>query len=189
MSDSRFVPPAELDPHPSMAAISTAGAEVIMLGPRSRLALRCCPADIEATEEAWGEPIPTRVTAASALNGHAALCLGPDEWLFIAPAAAGSTITEQLTRAFGPRPFSLVDVSERSQALMVTGTRASELLAAGCPIDLEEGFFPPGTATRTLFGRAEIMLWRVSSESFYVEYWRSYSLYIWQLLKAAAKDM
>ena len=61
---------------------------------------------------------------------------------------------------------SLVDVSHRQIGLVVSGPAAARALNAGCPLDLGLKAFPVGFATRTLFDKAEIVLWRRAQETF-----------------------
>jgi sarcosine oxidase subunit gamma len=62
------------------------------------------------------------------------------------------------------------------------------VLNGGCPLDLDPSAFPAGAATRTVFGKAEIVLLREADDRFRVECWRSFSDYVFGLLEAAARD-
>ena len=42
----------------------------------------------------------------------------------------------------------------------VTGALAADILSTGVMLDLDPAAFPVGMATRTLFVKAEIVLWR-----------------------------
>jgi sarcosine oxidase subunit gamma len=42
--------------------------------------------------------------------------------------------------------------------------------------------------TRTLFGKAEIVLWRTGATEFHLEVWRSFSDYVVGCLREAARD-
>jgi sarcosine oxidase, subunit gamma len=82
--------------------------------------------------------------------------LGPDEWLLVAPAGDSPDFS-----VLEGRHHSLVDVSHRYAAFVVEGDSAPLILAAGCPLDLHPDVFTVGMATRTLLGKAEIVLWRL----------------------------
>ena len=43
--------------------------------------------------------------------------------------------------------------------------------------------------TRTVFAKAEIVLWRPAEHVFRLEVWRSFSLYVVQLLHEVARDL
>lgn len=119
--------------------------------------------------------LSVRCPAAPAPPGaHAVLRLGPDEWLVL--GAAGSV----------PGAASVVDVSDGYAAFRVAGAGAADLLNEGCPLDLSDAAFPPGSCTRTLFGKAEIVLWRPGPEAaFHVEVARSFAAYVAALLEQA----
>ena len=57
------------------------------------------------------------------------------------PGEAGASQSE-LGAALQGLAHSLVDVSQRQSALAVTGPRARDLLASGCPLDLDPGVVP-----------------------------------------------
>ncbi|MFC7053927.1 sarcosine oxidase subunit gamma [Hansschlegelia quercus] len=115
--------------------------------------------------------------------------LGPDEWLLGAPESDGDLLQQGIERALSSRFFSLVDISHRNVAIEISGPAAAEALNAGCPLDLSEAAFPNGSATRTLLGKAEIVLARPSAAPVYrVECWRSFATYAHGFLIEAASS-
>lgn len=159
------------------------------LPPTGRWVLHADPADADAMATAWGAPLPPMLRAAGhhpngAGGDRAALMLGPDEWLLLAddPAAVAG-FTPALP------PHSLVDVSDRQLGIELTGHGVPTLLNAGTPLDLADAAFPPGSATRTLFGKVEILLWRIDADRWRLEFWRSYADYVTRLLARGAADV
>lgn len=137
-----------------------------------RLALRGDPAALGA---AFGIALPTAPCRSAAAGGRTALWLGPDEWLLLSP--------DRLDLADVPGG-AVVDVSHRQVGLLLDGPAAADVLAAGCPLDLHPAAFPPGTCTRTVFGKAEIVLWR-KEDGFHLEVWRSFVAYVGALISEA----
>jgi sarcosine oxidase, subunit gamma len=171
------------------APLITAGALLQPLPPATRYILRGGP-DMRATAEgAFGVVIPSHACRASAKDGRAALWLGPDEWLLIAPEAANAATASALGAALEGRPHSLVDVSHRQTAFTVSGPDAPLLLGSGCPLDLDESAFPVDMCTRTMLAKAEVVLWRTAPQAFRVEVWRSFAAYVSQYLAEAARGM
>jgi sarcosine oxidase subunit gamma len=122
-------------------------------------------------------------------NGLTIARLGPDEWLLLGADAASGTIEQGLNEALAGRVHSLVDISHRQVAIEVSGLRAREVLNGGCPLDLADEAFPAGSATRTLFGKAEIVLIRSgAAATFRVECWRSFAPYVYGLLTEIASE-
>jgi sarcosine oxidase subunit gamma len=55
-------------------------------------------------------------------------------------------------------------------------------------LDLDAAAFPVGMATRTLFAKTEIVLWRRESMRFHIEVWRSFAGYLHGLLGEAVRE-
>ena len=130
------------------------------------------------------------IACRSASNSKwAALWLGPDEQLVLAPVADGEAVASQLRAALSTLPHSLVDVSHRQIAIEICGPTAQTLLSAGCPLDLHVASFPLGMCTRTILGKADIVLWRTGADAFHVEVWRSFAAYVTRFLAEASREL
>ena len=115
--------------------------------------------------------------------------LGPNEWLIGGPEADGATIEAEIEAALAGQVHALTDVSHRNVAIEISGTEAPAILNAGCPLDLSPEAFASGAATRTLLGKAEIVLMRPGEAPvFRVEVWRSFAAYAHGFLVEAARD-
>src|ERR1039457_130132 len=89
---------------------------------------------------------------------------------------------------FGLRSHSLVDVSHRQTGLEMSGPRAADILNSGCPLDLDVSAFAVGMCTRTVFAKAEIVLWRIAADVFRLEVWRSFTDYVARFLGEVARE-
>ena len=130
---------------------------------------------LQATPEAaatLGLPMPAPLTATNRV-----LWLGPEEWLLLSEPATPSG------------PASLVDISDRYSAVALRGVAVPALLNEGCPLDLADAAFPPAACTRTLFGKAEIILWRVNAGEWRVLVARSFAPYLLGMLHDALADL
>ncbi|HYB32235.1 MAG TPA: sarcosine oxidase subunit gamma family protein [Steroidobacteraceae bacterium] len=157
------------------------------LPPATRYSLRGGSAVRAAVERAFGAPLPASACRAGVRGERAALWLGPDEWLLLAPEAHAASLAPALEAALADLPHSLVDVSHRQCAFCVAGPQAALVLAAGCPLDLDVAAFPPQMCTRTMLAKAEVVLWRTASEAFRLEVWRSFAAYVSQFLVEAGR--
>ncbi len=135
----------------------------------------------------FGAELPSQLGAAGEGDKRAALWLGPDEWLLIADAADVAAIGDVLELVLEGTAHSLVDVSHRQIGLIASGPAAAHVLNAGCPLDLSLNAFPAGFATRTLFDKVEIVLWRRAQAAFHVEVWRSFAPWLAVSLAEAAR--
>jgi len=135
----------------------------------------------------FGAEPPSRLGPAGESQERAALWLGPDEWLLLADSADAADIGGVLESVLEGTAHSLVDVSHRQIGLIASGPAAARVLNAGCPLDLDPHAFPVGFATRTLFDKIEIVLWRRAETSFHIEVWRSFASYLAGSLAEAAR--
>lgn len=150
----------------------------------TRLALRAPAESVSVLSSALGVTLPTAPKTSGSAGGRSALWLGPDEWLVI--DEAGSDLLSLLSGA--DALHSAVDVSHRNVGIIVSGPGAEVTLSAGCPQDLSLEIFPVGACSRTIFGKAEIVLFRTEDDTFRVECWRSFSEYVFGLLAEGAED-
>lgn len=156
--------------------------------PLSRFVFRGDADAQAAAGVAFGVPLPQDACRARVQGDRAALWLGPDEFLLLAPDEAGASIAADITATLSSRPHALVDVSHRQVGLVVHGPRAEWLLESQCPLPLNLRDFPVGMCTRTLYSKAEIVLWRTTESSFHIEVWRSFSRYVAELLGEVARE-
>ena len=147
-----------------------------------------------AASTAWGVPFADEACRARAAAERATLWLGPDEYL-LWDGASGADLKEAaalaaaIERALGELPHALVDISQRQIGLRLSGPHAAEILSGGCPLDLDIEQFPVGACTRTVFAKADIVLWRTAPDTFHLEVWRSFGAYVSELLREIATDL
>jgi len=177
LSTARQAPPLDLP------------SGVRLLPPAARFTLRGRAPVMAAAGAALGLNISDVACRSSANGQRAVLWMGPDEQLILAPAEGGESLGAHLRDALGALPHSLVDMSHRQLALEVSGPTAQTLLNAGCPLDLHISAFPVGMCTRTVLGKADIVLWRTGPDSFHVEVWRSFADYVARFLTEAAREL
>ena len=135
----------------------------------------------------FGVEPPSELGPAGEGAGRGALWLGPDEWLLIADGAETADIGDVLESVLDGTAHSLVDVSHRQIGLIASGPAAARVLNAGCPLDLDFHVFPVGFATRTVFDKVEIVLWRRAEATFHIEVGRSFAPWLVGSLAEAAR--
>jgi len=169
-------------------ARSSASIAVARTPMAARLIVRGGDSAVATMGEAFGVALPRDACRARIAGERAALWLGPDEWLLIAPGSGGEELLHELTEALGQEPASVVDVSHRQVGITVAGPEGVGALNSFNALDLAESAFPVGMCTRTLFGKAEIVLWRTAREAFRIEVWRSFAPYVMDCLEEAIID-
>ena len=163
-------------------------SEVTLLSGLGRLSLRGTPEVLAAAGAAFGLQLPEQACRAAEGDARAALWLGPDEQLLLVQQEVWPGVLAALISGLQGMPHSLVDISQRQIALHIGGAGVTELLSAGCPLDLHLRAFPVGMCTRTLLAKAPIVLWRTAAEEFHLEVWRSLAPYVQQLLREVARE-
>jgi sarcosine oxidase subunit gamma len=93
-----------------------------------------------------------------------------------------------LQRALAGMTHSLVDTSHAQAAFEVSGAQAATALNTGCPLNLVPLSFPVDMCTRTVFAKAQIVLWRTGPKTFRVKTGRSLAPYVTQILALAARE-
>lgn len=157
--------------------------------PASRLIFRGNATARAGAGQAFGIVLSETACRAATDGTRATLWLGPDEQLLLAPDGEIAGIEASIARALPDQAYALVDVSHRQVGFSIHGPQAEWLLESQCPLPLNLRDFPLGMCTRTMFGKAEIVLWRPAEQVFRVEVWRSFSLYVVQLLHEVAREI
>lgn len=154
--------------------------------PRIRISLRAGPDAYSAVKSAIGIALPQTPGSTATRADVAALWIGPDEWILLADQS--SDLIADLNEVAKTTLISAVDISHRNTAIEVAGGKATAALNGGCPRDLSLVAFPVGNCSRTILGKAEIVLWRLDENRFHLECWRSFSDYVWKFLVDAARS-
>jgi sarcosine oxidase subunit gamma len=167
------------------ARAGSANVSIKVAAPAYRLSLRAKADAVTELSQALDISLPQTPKTSTTSGLRAALWLGPNEWLVIDQGE--SNLMEACASVTAAH--SATDVSHRNVAMTVSGDGAEATLNAGCPQDLSLDAFPVGACSRTLFGKAEVVLLRVTEDTFRVECWRSFADYVFGLLEEGARDV
>ena len=171
--------------HPLQAGpLDVASVSVTLADNATRVSLRAKDNALPALSKALGMTLPVKPKTTASSGGRAALWIGPDEWLIIDDA--DSAVVADLAKA--KVLHSAVDISHRNVGIVVNGRGAAAVINGGCPQDLSLAVFPVGACSRTVLGKAEVVLLRTAEDTFRVECWRSFAPYVSGLLNEAAED-
>jgi sarcosine oxidase subunit gamma len=108
--------------------------------------------------ELLGARLPTTPNTWVASSAGRAIWLGPDEWLLTSAEHTPEELDEQARETVQPLGGAVVDVSAQRIGLRLTGSRARDVLAKGCSIDLHPRVFGRGRAAQTTVGLAGVIL-------------------------------
>jgi sarcosine oxidase, subunit gamma len=153
-----------------------------------KLMLRADVATAEAAGAALGLSLPPPINCAARGDNVRALRLGPDEHLLVMARDVLPGVAERLAQALAERHRAVVDLSARLFAVEIAGPAVRDVLAAGCPLDLHPSVFGPDRASRTLFGKTEIILDCLADDRFRLLANRSFMPYVRLLLAEASRE-
>jgi len=170
--------------------IERPGVRAALLPDRTRLAVRGrdgTPALVAAVAAALGFAPPVAANTVAASGEAAALWLAPGEWRIVGPAEARDRLVAALEAAVPRTLAGVVDVSDGHVGLRLDGPAAHEVLARGCPLDLDVELAAPASCARSLLGGVGVLLLRAdAAPHFEIEAPRSYAAHLWRWLEAAA---
>lgn len=152
----------------------------------ARFSLRIVPADLPAASAIWGAEIPAAIGRSISQGGRIAACLGPDEWLLIAPLADQDAIEAAFGDVYATTLHSLVDIGHREVAIAVEGPEAANALQSSIAADINA--MSIGEARRTIIDRVQIVLIREADDRFRVEVWHSFADHVWHLLAGICRE-
>lgn len=182
MADALIMP----EPARTAPLAASMGRHLRPAAPQARFSLRLAETSIATASAALGLELALPINRSATGAERSSLRLGPDEWLILAPVA--DAIGDALDHTLENTPYCLVDIGHRQTGLIVEGRHAAAMLNALCPLDLDAAQFPVGTATRTIFAKAEIVLWRTAPTAFHLEIWRSFAPYVAALLAEIGRE-
>ena len=108
---------------------------------------------------------------------------GPDDWFVLGAAGTQDSLMQTLRQAAGPRHCAVTDVSSGYAVLGLSGAVVREVLAQGCPLDLDPRVFGEGHSAGTHFFKASVWLWRTGAHEFELLVRSSFAAYVETLLE------
>jgi len=163
---------------------ANASVSIETAAPAARISLRATTRGAKDYGKKIGIELPTKPDQSASSSGLCALWIGPDEWLIVDDKKP----IEKLMPSRENAHYCATDVSHRNVAFLLSGDGAENTLSASAPRNLSVTTFPVGCASRTVFGKAEVVLLRTGKTSFRLECWRSFAPYVWDLLVDGAQD-
>ncbi len=163
------------------------GVRIDILPGCTRHVVQIAQQDLAAAEKKFDPPLPRRVGAMSVDADRLVLCLGPEEFLFLAPLGDKANLAAQLGSSSRKIPLSHVDIGHRQTALEISGRRSEALLSAGCPLDLHA--MPVPGCTRSVFEGVQLVVMKLAPNRYRLEVANSYAPFVRDLLCKAGQEM
>ncbi len=176
-------------PVQKVGTASTAGV-VLTLRPAATILRLCAPLDhapFVAALAAAGLSLPEDPCISEQWGDATAFWVAPGEWWLV---DIGATLTETTIRADLPaRPRAIVDLSHSRTIMRIGGSQAVDLVAKGCPLDLDPTAFPTGGCPQSVLAGVNLLLHRLPANAGFDLYVpRSYARHLWEWLQLAGAE-
>jgi sarcosine oxidase, subunit gamma len=144
-----------------LAAASSDAVRIDLVPPRSLVNLRGPATNdfVGRVEEATGFALSLEPNRWTGDLDRAAIWLGPDEWLLLAADGEAHGIAQAIRGAWPNEQWlSIVDVSHNHTSFLLAGSSARELIARGCPLDLDPSVFGAGDCAQTQMAKTRLFI-------------------------------
>lgn len=165
MAEEAQSPFARREPAVDAESLATIGGERVRLtslGFETALNVRGRPGDgafLRAVAGVLDLELPLTPNTTARGGDNRAFWLGPDEWLVMAPDGEAAALETRLRAACGADPWcSIVDVSDSTNGFVLAGPAARDVLAKGCPLDLDRRVFGPARCAQSVLAGTRILL-------------------------------
>jgi len=116
------------------------------------------PGFLEEAHRSFDLVLPTQPNTTARTDTLTAFWLGPESWLLVAGAASSLTAFAAKRDALNNQGGALFDVSASRVAWALTGPRAVDLLAKGCPLDFHPRAFAVGACAQSVYGHINVLI-------------------------------
>lgn len=142
---------------------------------------------IDETRRLFDITLPLAPNTTTRSDKLTALWLGPESWLLAAGAASALVDYPAKRDALNAAGGALFDVSASRVAWTISGPRAADVLAKGCPLDFHPRAFAAGTCAQSVFGHVSVLIdKRDDGPTFTVMVARSFARDVWHALCEAS---
>jgi sarcosine oxidase subunit gamma len=142
-----------------------------------------------AVRSVTGVDLPVKPNTTAQAGAFRILWLGPTEWWVVTTSGAEEKLVADLRQAFIGQHAAVIDASESRAVITLSGTKARDMLARGCSLDLHPRVFGPGQCAQTGLTKANIMLDQTdAAPSFDIYVLKSFADYLWQWFWLIGRD-
>ncbi|MEM8752527.1 MAG: sarcosine oxidase subunit gamma family protein [Pseudomonadota bacterium] len=114
--------------------------------------------------------------------------MSPDELMLVCGYGEAPALAAKIGEALAGTHHMAAVASDARAVFRIEGEGARELLAKGAPVDLSPADFGPGDVRRTRLGQVAAAFWLGEDGAFSLVCFRSLGGYVFDWLKASAKD-
>ena len=142
-----------------------------------------------AAKSMLGVALPTAPNTMAEAGIYQVAWVGPDEWLIYTADGAQTPLINKFRTACAGMHVAVVDVSDYYTVIRVSGQKARDLLAKGCPLDLHPDVFKTGQCAGSVFIKSTIRINCIDdSPVFDIQIRWSFAEYLWDNLVHGASE-
>jgi len=142
---------------------------------------------VATAQRLFGVALPLASGGTARSDALTALWLGPASWLLLAGDASSLNDFAAMREAFNDAGGALFDVSASRVGWTLSGPRAADVLAKGCPLDVHPRAFAAGTCAQSVYGHINVLVVRHrDAPAFTLLVARSFGREMWHSLCAAS---
>jgi sarcosine oxidase subunit gamma len=146
------------------------------------------PQFLSAIQQTLAIALPSHPNTVTQGSTHAALWLGPNEWLLQSTEPRNATVARTLRSSLAGQFAAAVDVTSSYTVVELSGDRAGAVIQKGCPLDLHPRVFAVGQCAQSHFFKAPIVLRPLAGDAYELVLRRSYADYAARMLLDAGEE-
>ncbi len=124
---------------------------------------------------------------ASVTDGDTTLLwTGPGQWFAVSASVGAEGLLAELEKRFSSTDATVSDLSHARTVMRVSGPAWKDLLAKGCPADIDA--MSPGDCVASLLSHCTVIIHCVAEDSADVYVFRSFGASLWEWLKRGAEE-
>jgi sarcosine oxidase subunit gamma len=139
-------------------------------------------AQVNGAPDGDGPPVLGSATA----GDTTLLWTGPGQWFAVAESASAEALVGDLKERLSSSDATLSDLSHARTVVRIGGSAWRELLAKGCPADIDA--MTPGDCAATLLSHFTVVIHCVADDCADVYVFRSFGASLWEWLRGGAEE-
>ena len=144
------------------------------------------PQRLRAVTAPLGLDADARANRAATGRDVVVLWTGADQWLVVSTRHRADELGHALRTALGDGDSTLTDLSHARTVVRVGGAMARDLLAKGCPLDVDG--LVVGDSASTMLGPFNVIVHCRAEHSLDLYVFRSFGLAMWEWIKEEAME-
>jgi sarcosine oxidase subunit gamma len=142
------------------------------------------PSFCAGVSRALGAELPVAACSTHLSKDLKIVWAGPDDWFVMSRERHAADLERALRSELAGQHIAVTDVSSNYSVMHLSGPSVREMLAQGCPLNLNPRHFRTGQSAGSVFFKASVWLWQADdAPTFEVLVRNSFRGYVWLMLE------